>query len=85
MVSLCPESDKMIEIEIMIAGGYDAIWLLVLDPVDADPQPPVHRVEHVWANYPGVSPLSASESLAKGCRIEKLDEVKGLQKAVSRS
>ncbi|KAF9029012.1 phosphomevalonate kinase [Hymenopellis radicata] len=68
------------------AGGYDAIWLMVLDPVDSSPdQPPTQRIEHVWSNYSGVSPLSATESIAKGSRIENLEDIKGLKAAVDRS
>ncbi len=67
------------------AGGYDAIWLLVCDPVDCSPdQRPTERIEHVWSNYRDldVSPLSASESIAGGSRLEKLEDVPGLQDAV---
>ncbi|KAG7449525.1 phosphomevalonate kinase [Guyanagaster necrorhizus] len=66
------------------AGGYDAVWLLVLDPVDPSPdQPPRLRVEHVWETYSTVSPLSTVESLAKGARVEVLEHIKGLKEAVS--
>ncbi|KAF9452402.1 Phosphomevalonate kinase [Macrolepiota fuliginosa MF-IS2] len=68
------------------AGGYDAIWLLVCDPVDCSPdQHPIERIEHVWSNYKdlSVSPLSASESTAGGSRLEKLEDIPGLIDAVS--
>ncbi|KAK0226085.1 phosphomevalonate kinase [Armillaria fumosa] len=66
------------------AGGYDAVWLLVLDPVDPSPdQPPRVRVEHVWETYSSVSPLSAVESLAKGTRVEVFEHIKGLKEAIS--
>ncbi|KAJ3570366.1 hypothetical protein NP233_g4457 [Leucocoprinus birnbaumii] len=68
------------------AGGYDAIWLLVCDPVDCSPdQRPTERIEHVWSNYKelNVSPLSASESTARGSRLEKLEDVLGLKDAVA--
>ncbi|KAF7782555.1 hypothetical protein Agabi119p4_1931 [Agaricus bisporus var. burnettii] len=68
------------------AGGYDAIWLLVCDPIDCSPdQRPTERVEHVWSNYKDldVSPLSTSESTISGSRLEQLDEVPGLKEAVS--
>lgn len=64
------------------AGGYDAIWLLVLDPTNCPPQElPSSRIEGVWANWKGldVSPLSASESIAKGVRLEAVDQVNGLR------
>lgn len=68
------------------AGGYDAIWLLVCDPIDCSPdQRPTERVEHVWSNYKDldVSPLSTSESTISGSRLEQLEEVPGLKEAVS--
>lgn len=68
------------------AGGYDAIWLLVCDPVDCSPdQRPTERIEHVWSNYKGlnVSPLLASESTACGTRLENLEDVPGLKDAVA--
>ncbi|KAG6900755.1 hypothetical protein C0993_002179 [Termitomyces sp. T159_Od127] len=63
------------------AGGYDAIWLLVCDPVDSSPDiPPVQRVEQAWSEYTelDVSPLSAKESFAGGVRVESMDAVIGL-------
>ncbi|KAG6811902.1 hypothetical protein H0H92_005360 [Tricholoma furcatifolium] len=66
------------------AGGYDAIWLMVCDPVDATPDiPPLQRVEAVWSEYTelDVSPLSVVESLAGGARVESLDAIPGLAQA----
>ncbi|KAI0930310.1 hypothetical protein AcW1_009039 [Taiwanofungus camphoratus] len=68
------------------AGGYDAIWLLVFDPLECPPaEQPSSRVERVWANWPrlDVSPLSASESAAKGVRLEDVAAVPGLQALVN--
>ena len=67
------------------AGGYDALWLLVCDPPNCPREElPSARVERVWSTYKelDVSPLLASESAAKGARVEKLDEVKGLEEIV---
>ncbi|KAG5643155.1 hypothetical protein DXG03_001485 [Asterophora parasitica] len=66
------------------AGGYDAIWLLVCDPVDASPDVHPHvRVEKVWSEYTAldVSPLSVVESLAGGARVEDLELIPGLKEA----
>jgi phosphomevalonate kinase len=63
------------------AGGYDAIWLLVCDPDSCKPdQTPLERVEHIWSHYKelSVSPLSSKESLAKGIRIESVNDIPGL-------
>ncbi|KAL0955914.1 hypothetical protein HGRIS_002105 [Hohenbuehelia grisea] len=68
------------------AGGYDAVWLLLCDPVDCSPdQRPTERVERLWGEYSklNVSPLSAIQSKERGTRIENLDEVPGLQAALS--
>ncbi|EIW63108.1 Phosphomevalonate kinase [Trametes versicolor FP-101664 SS1] len=70
------------------AGGYDAIWLLVLDPVNCPPEElPSTRVERVWSTYTGldVSPLLANESIAMGVRVEALDSVPGLRDIVRES
>ncbi|KAF7288656.1 Ferrochelatase, mitochondrial [Mycena chlorophos] len=66
------------------AGGYDALWLLVLEPQAASK--PVSVIENVWATYTklGVSPLSAVESMAKGARLENIADIPGLQAAISR-
>ncbi|KAI0769610.1 Phosphomevalonate kinase [Trametes elegans] len=67
------------------AGGYDAIWLLVCDPVNcAAEELPARRVERVWGTYAAldVSPLLASESAAKGARVESLGAVPGLADVV---
>ncbi|KAK7062927.1 phosphomevalonate kinase [Paramarasmius palmivorus] len=61
------------------AGGYDAIYLLVLDTPSV-----VQGVDNLWAGYEelGVSPLNAVESKRKGVRVEVLDAVKGLGEAI---
>lgn len=66
----------------VIAGGYDAVWLLMCEPEQCRPdQWPRERIEHVWTNYTelNVSPLSAVESMAKGARLEIIDKIKGLR------
>lgn len=68
------------------AGGYDAIWLLVTDPVDcAEQERPLRRVEYVWSTWKdmNVTPLMAEESKAKGLAVEDLDQVPGLKEALS--
>jgi len=68
------------------AGGYDAIWLLVCDPVEeqSTEQKPLERIEHVWGTYTllDVSPLSSVESVEKGARIEHMEEILGLRDMV---
>lgn len=84
--SLClPQLLQDTESTYVLAGGYDAIWLLVLDPVDASPDKhPIERVERVWSEYKdlAVSPLSVVESLAGGARIEDLEKITGLSAVV---
>lgn len=70
----------------VLAGGYDAVWLLVFDPKDC-PQTelPSTRVEGVWSHYTdlSVSPLLASESVAKGVRVENLEVIPGLKEIIN--
>lgn len=62
------------------AGGFDAIWLLVCDPIDCSPdQRPTERIEYVWSHYESVSPLMAVESKAKGSRTENINDIMGLK------
>lgn len=70
------------------AGGYDAIWVLVCDPENGKhDQTPLDRIEHVWGTYKelNVSPLSSTESSARGIRLEKLEDIKGLGMVVHAS
>ncbi|TFK54229.1 phosphomevalonate kinase [Heliocybe sulcata] len=73
--------------ELYLAGGYDAVWLLVCDPAGLEyEQKPVYRVGRIWHTWKHlvVTPLSASESTAKGVRlIENIDEVPGLKAATA--
>lgn len=67
------------------AGGYDAIWVLVCDPVDCYPdQRPSERVERLWSTYKNshVCPLMAAESIGKGTQLETLENVVGLKEAI---
>ncbi|EUC64309.1 phosphomevalonate kinase-like protein, putative [Rhizoctonia solani AG-3 Rhs1AP] len=64
------------------AGGYDAIWLLVLQPQDKVLASSVmSSVEQLWQNWTGmsVSPLLATESLERGARKESMQDVPGLE------
>ncbi|CAE6517986.1 unnamed protein product [Rhizoctonia solani] len=70
------------------AGGYDAIWLLVLQPQDeALASSIVSSVERLWQNWAemSVSPLLATESLERGARKESLQDVPGLETALKNS
>jgi phosphomevalonate kinase len=68
------------------AGGYDAVWVLVVDPeVTQGEEHPIARVERVWSSWTelDVSPLAAKESVgARGCRIENVEAVPGLKEAL---
>lgn len=68
------------------AGGYDAIWVLVLEPENcAAEQQPSTRVEAVWSSWTklSVSPLLASESQEKGVRVERLQDIPRLNHIVN--
>ena len=56
--------------------------MLVVDPPNTPVGDlPLTRVENVWTSWTklDVSPLSASESLEKGIRLEQLEDVPGLR------
>lgn len=63
-----------------IAGGYDAVWLLVLE-IPGTKISPVILVEEVWSSWTelNVSPLSAAESREQGARVEHLEDIPGLK------
>lgn len=80
------QSESLTSIIICPAGGYDAVWVLVLDPPDSGTDDkPLNRVEQVWASWKGldVSPLSATESFDQGLRLERAEDVPGLQEILS--
>lgn len=66
------------------AGGYDAIYILVLAPPEAGTETPADRVEQVWRGWKkmDVSPLAAEESREKGARLEELNDIKGLKRVL---
>jgi phosphomevalonate kinase len=68
-----------------IAGGFDAVWLLVCEPPEDTPGiPPLARIDRIWTtSFAGVAPMLAQESKAQGVAIENLDTVPGLASAVA--
>ena len=65
------------------AGGFDAVWLLVCEPPEDTPGiPPLPRIERLWSSFPGVAPLLAQESKARGVTLERIDDVPGLAAVV---
>ncbi|KAJ6499288.1 phosphomevalonate kinase [Mycena sanguinolenta] len=87
LLDLCLSQPGVIGGGVPGAGGYDALWLLVCDPVEVSSpnQRPVEIVPEVWRTYQDldVSPLSAMESMAKGARIEQIDMIPGLRNAIA--
>jgi len=63
------------------AGGYDAIWLLIIDREET-----IREVEDVWSAMKGlrVTPLQAAESQKGGLHMEDIDEVPGIKDAWDR-
>ena len=72
--------DELISYILHIAGGYDAIWLLVLEHQLDTEISSVSLVEGVWSSWTelDVSPLSAVESRERGVRVERLETIPGL-------
>jgi len=64
------------------AGGFDAIWVLVLDPPNAPSPNPMSLVGDVWKGFRGthVSPLLSSESSERGVRTEGPEVLEHLKK-----
>lgn len=70
-----------------LAGGYDAIWLLLIDTEsEGTSSPIVTAVEEIWGGWTemNVSPLGASESRSGGARVEHAETVPGLMEALRR-
>jgi len=63
------------------AGGYDAIWLFVLETQSSTDQSPIDSLQELWSTWTelSVSPLTAVESRGGGVRLEQLDVVPGLE------
>jgi phosphomevalonate kinase len=74
----------LISNNLVIAGGYDAIWLLVIDPGEESGVSPASLVEKVWLGWQEmtVTPLMAEESNKRGIQLEDFNAVPGLQDAV---
>jgi phosphomevalonate kinase len=72
----------------LTAGGFDAIWVLVIDLPSISPaasaSSPAEGVEKVWLSWKEMSvcPLSARAELAGGLRIEEVKAVEGLESAL---
>ena len=67
-------------LKITAAGGYDAVWLLVLDSNSTSDSSPISLIESVWSSWKelDVSPLSAVENRGCGVRVEQLEAIPGL-------
>jgi len=68
------------------AGGYDAIWLLVIDSHPTGSTAPVALVEDVWSKWTelNVSPLHAIESRGGGLRAERIEDIRGLSDVLNK-
>lgn len=62
-----------------VAGGYDAIWLLIFNPPEGESKV-IEEIENIWKEWKelNVSPLIAQESPAKGVRLENPSQIPGL-------
>lgn len=87
LIDSCVELAGVIGGGVPGAGGFDAVWVLVVDPpvINAPMPSPSELVERTWITSKDidVSPLSASESLDKGARLEKVADVKGWDAAAA--
>ncbi|CCA68650.1 related to ERG8-phosphomevalonate kinase [Serendipita indica DSM 11827] len=86
LLNKCMELPGVIGGGVPGAGGYDAIWLLVLEPNPGASDSPVHAIERLWSEYTEmtVSPLLAEESHDRGVKVESMERVAGLRDAIRR-
>ncbi|WRT70940.1 phosphomevalonate kinase [Kwoniella shivajii] len=80
LLDACSELPGVIGGGVPGAGGYDALYLLVIDTPSV-----ASRVDDLWSGWKEMSvcPLLARQS-DEGLRIEKLDQVRGLKEALKR-
>lgn len=69
-------------INVIVAGGYDALWVLIIDRGDTGV---LKGVEYLWQDTKSmrVTPLNVSESEGVGLQLRNLDEVVGLSTIIS--
>lgn len=89
LLDACIEKHGVIGGGVPGAGGYDAIWILVLDPSqDSSRSSAIDQVEKVWLDWnkdgTSVTPLLAEASNERGLRVETASEVKGLLEAIAK-
>ncbi|KIM30528.1 hypothetical protein M408DRAFT_15505 [Serendipita vermifera MAFF 305830] len=89
LLDACIEKHGVIGGGVPGAGGYDAIWILVLDPSqDSSRSSAIDQVEKVWLDWnkdgTSVTPLLAEASNERGLRVEMASEVKGLLEAIAK-
>ncbi|WVQ63430.1 phosphomevalonate kinase [Kwoniella botswanensis] len=80
LLDACSELEGVIGGGVPGAGGYDALFLLIVDTPSV-----VSRVDKLWSGWKEMSvcPLLAKQSDG-GLKVEELDAVKGLKEALSR-
>ncbi|WWC98436.1 phosphomevalonate kinase [Kwoniella sp. B9012] len=80
LLDACSELEGVIGGGVPGAGGYDALFLLIVDTPSV-----VSRVDDLWSGWKEMSvcPLLAKQSDG-GLKVEELDAVKGLKEALSR-
>ena len=80
----CGPFTLKVKLNIELAGGFDAIWVLVVDLEDSSIPSAITEVENVWLGWTemSVSPLMAEASNERGLRVESIDKVEGLIEAL---
>ena len=76
------QANRRVKVDSKLKAGRKVLF----DPVDCPPADlPSKRVECTWGKWTklSVSPLLASESAAKGIRVEKLEDISGLKEAIA--
>jgi hypothetical protein len=78
---------RLIKVSSVVAGGYDAIYVLVVDPPDSTPAdgPSIaEQVRLLWSNWKSLS-VSPLQSRAEGGGLRYYDsvtQVRGLERSL---
>ncbi len=75
---------KTLILPTLTAGGYDALFLLIIEP-SSTPVNAISTIESIWGGWKELSlcPLSCSADKG-GLKLESIDEVDGLKEVLEK-
>jgi hypothetical protein len=70
----------------ILAGGYDALWVLVVDVPGLSLPSPAQKIDLLWQSWDAMSlcPLNARAEPSGGLKIETVEEIAGLESLILR-